>query len=104
MPSEIDGLPVTQSGPKLQQQEAHAHVVKTSHLEEPASPVKEVLLLGGGVLPEGANHGFLCHQDGRDGEEAEVVPWVDAVPECADRHGDRYSGTQSFDTLVDVLG
>ena len=80
VPHEVDAAPVAHSRLKAEQQEAHTHVLKHPHLEEPAQPIKQLLLPWRLTITESRGKHFVDHHGRWDSEETEVVAGMDAMP------------------------
>jgi len=86
MSDEIDTPPISQCSRESQQQKAHGHILKRSHLEEPTHPVKPsstAMLITASVR---GHHQVFSDERRRNCEETKVVAGMDTVPECTHSH------------------
>ena len=89
----INISPVSNRVIKSLENEAHAVIVKSPHLEEPTDPVEDQHLRGG-ASSECSHHHVLGDEDWRDSEETQVVTGIYAVPEGTYTH--RYGNPRTY--------
>ena len=82
----VNAAPVLHRVLEREQQEAHAHVIKRAHLDEPQERAHDSLLQRRLVVVERLQQEVLRSQTVRYCEEAEVVTRMETVPECTHKH------------------
>lgn len=95
MNDEVYRAPVVYGGLPAQEDEPHTHIVKESHFEKPADPVKKFLLAWSGIFVTEVNPDVLGYENGDTSQEAKVVAWVNTMPKRTHCH--RHSTPEKTD-------
>ena len=105
MSNEVDARPISESCGKPEQQKAHRHVLKRSHLKEPTEPIKRSRSTTvDAVTTKHRQHQVLGDEVRRNCQETEIVAGVNAMPECTHGHCRCHSIYNTRNTVSSSIG